>query len=120
MIRKLILTIILISVIGLISICQGQTVEYQAKCKEYGKILKYRCAHLILKADSTYYHEEMAVDIPIALESGRYSLKGDTLFLTTKNYGTLKFVKDKKSLVIYDPYNTIYITRKLTVIKSKK
>ena len=119
MIKKLILTIFLISGIGLISICLGQTVEYQSKCKEYRKIFKYRCAHLILKSDSTYHYEEMAVDIPIALESGRYSLKGDTLLLTTKNYGTLKYLKDKKSLVIYDPYNTIYITRKLTIIKSK-
>ena len=54
--------------------------EYQAKCREFRRVLKYRCAHLILKPDSTYYYEEIAVDLPMAIESGHYQIEYIPIF----------------------------------------
>jgi hypothetical protein len=117
MIKKLIVTSILISTLGVFS--YGQTIEYQAKCREYRNILKYRCAHLILNPDSTFYYEEIAVDLPMVIESGKYRIKGDTLILGTKNYGDIKYLKERNSLMIQDPSDSLYLRKQLRLIVSK-
>ena len=94
--------------------------EYQAKCREFRRVLKYRCAHLILKPDSTYYYEEIAVDLPMAIESGHYQIIDDTLILQTKTYGRIKYLIKKKFLTIYDTRDTLYLQKKLRAIKINK
>jgi hypothetical protein len=114
MIKKLFISLLLIA-ISLVS--ASQTVEYQQKCRQFRRVYKVRCALLILNADKTFLYKETATDLPNN-EHGWYTIKADTIILNTENYGTIKYLKENKSLIIQSP--SYFMPKKLKIIKNKK
>jgi hypothetical protein len=114
MIKKLFISLLLLG-ISLISL--SQTVEYQLRCRQFRRVYKVRCALLILNADKTFIYKETATDLP-SEEHGQYIINADTITLSTENYGTIKYLKENKSLIIQSP--SYYMPKKFRVIKNKK
>jgi hypothetical protein len=118
MIKKIFISIILTFALYLVSFSQD-SLKYQARCRGFGQIRKYTCINLLLKADKTFHFEEVAGDIPLMIENGPYYWNGDTLYLETKELGTIRYLKRKTSLFLQDKTNTKLLKNQLRLDKKK-
>ena len=96
-----------------------ESVNYQAKCKEFRQIRKHTCINLLLNPDSTFHYEEIAGDLPLVIESGLYSWTGDTLMLKTKEYGIIQYLKRKNCILPLNNTSTLSFKDRLHIDKKR-
>jgi hypothetical protein len=112
MAQKVIFIAFFLTVFDLVLLSQNSIV-YSAKCREFWRIRKYQCAQLILKSDSTYSYKEMAGDLCLIVEYGNYFWNCDTLYLNTKEFGIIKYIKQDNVLLLQNNENLNSLILKL-------
>jgi len=112
MIKKVFFITILTFLFGLTSFSQNST-TFIAMCREFPKIRKYQCGHLILKTDSSFYYEIISGDLPMTIESGIYFWTDNILSLKTKEHGIIKYLKKGNNLFLQNSDYSINMIKKL-------